>query len=181
MVVDAPGWWCDSGVRDSCELVKQEIMCSVPACSPGPHVLLVVVKAGSAFSEKRRLALEEHVALLGEGAWLHCVTVFTFKDQRRLIKAEELVKRGGAGLRWLSDKCGGRCHSVVFGDDAQLGELMEKMETLVVTNGNQEFQLQARLQQEVAERRRRAEEGSELRLAKVKEQRAQMRGERRLR
>ncbi|KAG7234759.1 hypothetical protein INR49_003973 [Caranx melampygus] len=50
------------------ELVKREIRRSVSLCSPpGPHVFLLTVKASSAFSEKRRRAVEEPWASWGAG------------------------------------------------------------------------------------------------------------------
>uniref|UniRef100_A0A3Q1AIX8 AIG1-type G domain-containing protein n=1 Tax=Amphiprion ocellaris TaxID=80972 RepID=A0A3Q1AIX8_AMPOC len=146
-VVDTPGWWCDFSAQDTSKLVKREILSSVSLCSPGPHVFLVTVKASSAFSERRRRAVEEHVALLGEKVWSHCIVVFTFADRFEHSGAEKCLERGGKALRWLSDKCSQR-----------FKELLVKIQNLVMENGNRVFEMQENILQATAEEKRRVEE-----------------------
>ncbi|KAK1877180.1 GTPase IMAP family member 8 [Dissostichus eleginoides] len=100
-VVDTPGWWCDFSAQDTSQLVKREIANSVSLCSPGPHVFLITIKASSSFSEKRRRAVEEHVALLGERVWSHCMVVFisAYRSEHT-----EFLRMGGEALRWLKEK-----------------------------------------------------------------------------
>ncbi|XP_071325306.1 GTPase IMAP family member 8 isoform X2 [Trachinotus anak] len=173
-VVDTPGWWCDFSVQDTSELVKREIISSVSLCSPGPHVFLITVKASSAFSEKRRRAVEEHVALLGERVWSHCMVVFTCADRSRHTAAEQHVETGGAALCWLREKCSQRWHSVVLSDDAEVSELLEKIQKLVTENGNRVFEMQENILQATAEQKRRAEERAQQRSVRMRKHRALM-------
>ncbi|XP_035470203.2 GTPase IMAP family member 8-like isoform X1 [Scophthalmus maximus] len=174
-VVDTPGWWCDFGVQDTSALVKREIVSSVSLCSPGPHVFLIAVKASSAFSERRRRAVEEHVALLGERVWGHCVVVFTRAGGSGLAGAAELVHAGGEALGWLSEKCSRRGHSVDLSGDAGVAGLLEKIRQLAGENGNRVFEMPESLSRVAAEGQRGAEEGAQRRLMRVKEHRSLMR------
>ncbi|XP_022595430.1 GTPase IMAP family member 8-like [Seriola dumerili] len=173
-VVDTPGWWCDFSAQDTSELVKREIISSVSLCSPGPHVFLITVKASSAFSEKRRRAVEEHVALLGETVWSHCMVVFTSVDRSKQTGAEEHVQTEGKAVRWLREKCSLRCHSVVLSDDPEITELLEKIQKLVTENGNRVFEMQENILQAAAEEKRRAEERAQQRFLRMKKHRALM-------
>ncbi|CAN9505463.1 unnamed protein product [Ophioblennius macclurei] len=174
-VVDTPGWWCDFSVRDTSELVKREIVSSVSLCSPGPHVFLIAVKASSAFSERRRQAVEEHVALLGEKVWSHCIVVLTFTDKLQDARAEECVEREGKALRWLSQKCGQRCLCVVLRDDADASELLGKIQKLVAENGNRVYEIPEDVLQANAEEKRKVERRAQLRVVRMKQHRTLMR------
>ncbi|XP_042360062.1 GTPase IMAP family member 8 [Plectropomus leopardus] len=173
-VVDTPGWWCDFSAQDTSELVKREIVSSVSLCSPGPHVFLITIKASSGLSEKRRRAVEEHVALLGERVWCHCMVVFISADRSEHTDAEQLVKMGGEALRWLSEKCSHRCHSVILRDDSEVTELLENIQELVTGNGNRAFEMQDHLLQVTAEKRR-VEERAQQRFVRMKKHRSLMR------
>ncbi|XP_059204071.1 GTPase IMAP family member 8 [Centropristis striata] len=174
-VVDTPGWWCDFSAQDTSQLVKREIVSSVSLCSPGPHVFLITIKASSGFSEKRRRAVEEHVALLGERAWSHCVVVFVAGDTSEHTAAEQLVQRGGRALRWLSDKCSQRCHSIISGDNGEVSELLEEIQKLVAGNGNRVFEMQGDALQVAEDEKRRVEERAQQRFVRMKKHRALMR------
>ncbi|XP_067426988.1 GTPase IMAP family member 8-like [Thunnus thynnus] len=174
-VVDTPSWWCDFSSQDTSQLVKREIVSSVSLCSPGPHVFLITVKASSAFSEKRRRAVQEHVALLGERVWSHCVVVFTSADRSKHTQAEEHVESGGKALRWLSEKCNQRCHSVILSDETEVTKLLVKIQKLVTENGNRVFEMQESILQVNAEEKRGVEERAQQRFMKVKKHRSVMR------
>ncbi|XP_069572371.1 GTPase IMAP family member 8 [Brachyistius frenatus] len=174
-VVDTPGWWCDFSARDTSELVKREIVSSVSLCCPGPHVFLITVKASSGFSERRRRAVEEHVALLGETVWSHCMLVFTSAAGCEHTTAEEFAERGGEALRWLRDKCSQRCHSVVLSDDAEVTELLANIQTFVTENGNRVFEVQENVLHATAQEKRRVEERAQLRFRRMKQHRSLMR------
>uniref|UniRef100_A0A8C5HKD1 Si:ch211-214j24.15 n=1 Tax=Gouania willdenowi TaxID=441366 RepID=A0A8C5HKD1_GOUWI len=154
-VVDTPGWWCDFSVQDTPKLVKREIISGVSLCSPGPHVFLLIVKANSAFTERRRRAVEEHVALLGKEVWGHCLLVLTFANKFEHTKAEECIERGGKCLQWLSEKCSQRCHSVVLDDEAEITELLFKVQKLVAENGMSVYEVQESVLQMADEEKRR--------------------------
>ncbi|KAM4534573.1 GTPase IMAP family member 8 [Fundulus diaphanus] len=174
-VVDTPGWWCDSSARDTSNLVKREIVTSVSLCPPGPHVFLITVKASSMFSERRRRAVEEHVGLLGDGAWGHCVLIFTFAHSIQHTQAEECVERGGKALRWLAEKCNQRCHSVVLNENSDVAELLAKIQKLVTTNGNRVFEMQENVLQMAAEEKRGVAERAQMRFFRMKRHRSVMR------
>uniref|UniRef100_A0A3P9KPR0 Si:ch211-214j24.15 n=1 Tax=Oryzias latipes TaxID=8090 RepID=A0A3P9KPR0_ORYLA len=148
-VVDTPGWWCDFSAGDTSQLVKREIVSSVSLCPPGPHVFLIVIKASSAFSERRRRAVEEHVALLGDEVWSHCMVVFTSADRFLHKGAEECVERGGAALRRLTEKCGQRSHSVVLNEQTEGAALLLKIQNLMSENGNRAFEVEESISQAV--------------------------------
>ncbi|XP_061905399.1 GTPase IMAP family member 8-like [Entelurus aequoreus] len=166
-VVDTPGWWCDFTAAETTRLVRSEIQASVPLCAPGPHVFLVAVKSGSDFTERRRRALEEHVGLLGERVWTHCLVVFTSTDKERRGVAE------GAGVCWLKDKCGQRCLSLSRVRDAS--ELVENIQRLVAGNGNRVFELTEDVCKAIADLKRRVEEDAHARFLMMKTQRSVMR------
>lgn len=177
-VVDAPGWWCDFGAQDTSELVKREIRRSVSlCCPPGPHVFLLTLKASSAFSEKRRRAVEEHVGLLGEQVWSHCVLVFTSSTHRSRREVEQKQEEEQEALDWLRDKCGQRCLSVAPGDGDDATELLDKIHRLIAENGNRAFEVEEKVLQEAVEEQRRVEERAQLRFMRVKRQRALMQGQ----
>ncbi|XP_074553741.1 uncharacterized protein LOC141810229 [Halichoeres trimaculatus] len=168
-VVDTPGWWCDFSARDTPALVKREIVNSVSLCSPGPHVFLIVVKASSAFSARRRRAVEEHVGLLGESVWSHCMVVFTCTE------ASELLQMRGEAVCWLRERCGHRCLGVDLNDDAGVTTLLEEIQKVVSGNGDKVFEMQESVLRAAEEEKRRVEERAQQRFMKVKKHRAVMR------
>lgn len=171
-VVDTPGWWCDFSARDTPELVKREIITSVSLCSPGPHVFIIAIKSSSAFTEKRRRALEEHVALLGERVWAHCMVVFTSQHTQ--------PQRGGGVdgdvLRWLAERCVQRCHTVGEGSLSS-GELLEKIQELVEGNGWSEFRMDEEVLLKAMEEKSAVEERARQRFQWMRRHRALLRGE----
>lgn len=176
-VVDTPGWWCDSSAQETSNLVKREIITSVSLCSPGPHVFFITVKASSVFSERRRRAMEEHVTLLGDRVWGHCIVIFTFDYRFQHTQAVECVASGGKALRWLTDKCGQRCHSVVLNDEEDVPELLVKIQKLLEENGGRVFEIQENILQVTVEEKRGVAERAQLRFLRMKRQRSLMRGE----
>ncbi|XP_075999215.1 GTPase IMAP family member 8 [Genypterus blacodes] len=176
-VVDTPGWWCDFNARDTCELVKREIVSGVSLCSPGPHVFLIVVKVRSFSSEKRRRALEEHVGLLGERVWSHCIVVFTYDTSKQARAAEDAQKTCGTARRWLSEKCSQRCHGVALRTDGshdEVTQLLVKIQKLVTENGNRTFAMPANILEANAEKKRTVEERARRRFMRMKTHRALM-------
>lgn len=176
-VVDTPGWWCDSSTGNTSKLVKREILSSISLCSPGPHVVLITLKASSVFCEKRRRAVEEHVTLLGEGVWSHCMVVLTSDSKPKHRGEEERLQMDRKALCWLTEKCSQRCHAVVVSDDSGGMKLLQKIQKLVTENENRVFELEEKVLQAAAEEKSRVEEGARQRLLTMKKHRSLMRGE----
>lgn len=99
--------------------------------------------------------------------------VFTSSDRFEHSEEEE----GGKALRWLTEKCSRRCHSVIWRDDAEVGELLEKIQRLVAENGNRVFEMQEDILQAVVEEKRRVEERAQQRFVRMKKHRSLLRGE----
>ncbi|KAJ8009585.1 hypothetical protein DPEC_G00090400 [Dallia pectoralis] len=106
-VVDTPGWRSNNSVlRQTPELVKQEIMFSVSLCPPGPHTLLLVIDVDESFTEKKRRSIEEHLGLLSELVWSHTIVLFTNGDYLGDTTIEQHIESEGKNLQWLVEKCG---------------------------------------------------------------------------
>ncbi|XP_056144386.1 GTPase IMAP family member 8-like [Lampris incognitus] len=170
-VVDTPGWWCDFRAWDTAHIIKQEIITSVSLCSPGPHVFLIVVKASSFLAGKRQKTLEEHLALLGESVWSHCMVLFTSTDCPAFRTTDMHVK----ARQWLSDKCRHKCHTLVLRSnvvDTQVKDVLVKIQKFVTENGNRHFEMQESILQITAEKKRQVEERALQRFLKMKKQRS---------
>ena len=74
-VGEEASWWAHTP-----ELTKQEVVLGASLCPPGPHALLLVHREDFSLGDDELRALEEHVGLLGEGAWAHCMLLFTYGD-----------------------------------------------------------------------------------------------------
>ncbi|XP_056463921.1 uncharacterized protein si:ch211-214j24.15 [Gadus chalcogrammus] len=174
-VVDTPGWWCDLGTRETAELVKREIASSALLCFAGPHVFLIVVKACSDFSEQRRRALEQHVALLGEAVWRHCIVLLTCVD-RGEHGADE--KTDNSGLQWLVKKCGQRRHRLTLPGETvgrgQVTQLCVKILKLATENADRPFEIEPSCLRRINQSIKMVEERALQRFLRTKEQRAQI-------
>ncbi|KAL6463244.1 hypothetical protein MHYP_G00276350 [Metynnis hypsauchen] len=169
-VVEAPGWWRDVAVEESTELLKEEIVLSVSLCPPGPHCLLLVIRAEIIFKEKERTVLLGHLKLLTESVWSHTIVLFTFGDWLGDTPIEQHIESEGKELQWLVEKCGNRYHVLNNenrSDDTQVTELLEKIEEMVAANSGRHFQIDRKILQEVEEKRRAEEERAKERMMKV--------------
>ncbi|XP_029915329.1 GTPase IMAP family member 8-like isoform X2 [Myripristis murdjan] len=101
------------------ETVRKEMKNCVDLCSPGPNVLLLLVKP-SKFTEENRLTLMNVLSLFGQEAFKHSMVITTHEG-------------GGtsSSVRQLLEECGGK-HYSMSSDDRTL--LMEKMENIVREN-----------------------------------------------
>ncbi|KAJ7989577.1 hypothetical protein DPEC_G00305980 [Dallia pectoralis] len=177
-VVDTPGWWCDFTVQETPELVRREIVRSVSLCHPGPHVFLVVVKKSSVFCEKRRRALEGHLALFGERVWSHCLVIFAGIAWPGHTPVELGVK-SGAPL-WLVEKCSNRYHCLDTKSSKvgnQVTELFWMMQRLLTENRENYFKMEETLLQDIEEKKKTAEQKSQQRLISVQKQRSRLKGD----
>ncbi|KAB5522709.1 hypothetical protein PHYPO_G00162600 [Pangasianodon hypophthalmus] len=136
-VVEAPGWQRNKAVRNSSDLLKQEIVHSVSMCPPGPHAVLLVLRLDFKSWKSEKNVLQGYLNLLGDNVWHHTIVLFTFGDSLGDSTIEQHIERGEAYIQWLIEKCGNRYH--VFNnkkrdDDSQVTELLEKIEMMVAGN-----------------------------------------------
>ncbi|XP_061102970.1 uncharacterized protein LOC133131616 [Conger conger] len=177
-VVDTPGWWSTYPVKNTAELVKQEIVRSVSLCPPGPCALFLVIDVRSAFREPKRISVVEHLELLSERFWRHTIVLFTRGDWLRDTTIEQHIETEGRALQELIEKCGNRYHVLNNenrADGTQVTELLEKMEEMMAGHGGSHYEIDRMLLQEVEEKRRAVEEQVKQRMMKVQKQRKTLR------
>ncbi|XP_007247179.3 GTPase IMAP family member 8 [Astyanax mexicanus] len=173
-VVEAPGWWRNYTVKDGPNLNAEEIVLSASLCSPGPHVVLLVIRLDTHFTKTCREALKERQGLfLSESIWSHSMVLFTFGDCLRDTTLEKHIESEGEALQWLVKKCGNRFH--VFNnknrnDSRQVQELLGKIEDMVKINSGGTFEVDSQLLQDFEIRRRRDEMKAMERLIRVQKQ-----------
>ncbi|XP_061079567.1 GTPase IMAP family member 8-like isoform X3 [Conger conger] len=171
-VVDTPGWICYFPVEDSPELLKDQILWSVSLCPPGPHAFLLFINLDSSFQEKHRIAVQEHLELLGETVWRHTILLFSFGDTLREMTIKHLIE--GQALQMLLEKCGNRYYVLSNKNSSgvsQVSELLEMIEKMVAGNGGCHFHMGRKLLQDMEEKRRITEERANQRVRKVLEHR----------
>ncbi|XP_036378527.1 LOW QUALITY PROTEIN: uncharacterized protein LOC118773618 [Megalops cyprinoides] len=177
-VIDTPGWWRSYSVKKTPNLDKQEIVCSVSLCPPGPYALFLVIDVSSSFTETHRISVEEHLGLLSERVWRQTIVLFTRGDWLGDTTIEKYIEAEGKALQWLVEKCGNRYHVLNNenrADATQVTELLEKVEEMVAGHGGCHYEMGRMLLQEVEEKRRAVEERAKQRLMKVQEQRKTLR------
>ncbi|XP_066578376.1 GTPase IMAP family member 4 [Amia ocellicauda] len=157
-VVRAPGWGRWDSVQKTPVWVKQEIVCSVSLCPPGPHALLLVIPVGRVFFiERDKAVAQEHLELLSERVWRHTIVLFTWGDELRDPTIEQHIERNKE-LQRLVEKCGNRYHVLNNsnrGDGNQVTELLDKIQEMVAQN---RVSVSEKSLQELKRRERRLEE-----------------------
>ncbi|XP_073703963.1 GTPase IMAP family member 8-like [Garra rufa] len=179
-VTEAPGWWINIPVQESPEILKEEILLSVSLCPPGPHAVLLIIRADTRFKETERKALQGHLDLLGQRVWSHIIVLFTCGDSLLDTSIEQLIESEGQGLQWLLDKCGNRYHVLNNqnrNDDTQIKELLEKIEETVAQNNGCHFEIDTNMLQKMNEKRRAVEDRAEERMKRMKKQREDIRSQ----
>ncbi len=131
-LINTPCWWENFDLQDSPEVVKQELVCSVFLCPPGPHVFLIVINLSLPFTEENRLTIEKHLSLFGERIWKHTIVLLTQTDS---VKGED--------LQLIIQRCGGRYHAFDF-ENKSVGvkDLLDKIDGVVAANNGKHFETQ---------------------------------------
>ncbi|XP_063073821.1 GTPase IMAP family member 8-like [Engraulis encrasicolus] len=175
-VVEAPGWWNNYTVEQTPERDKGEIVLSVSLCPPGPHALLLVIRASQSFTETHRRAVQEHMELLGESVWSHTLLLFT-GDCLGDTSIEQHIESGGEALQWVVEKCGNRYHVVdnKKSDGGQVTELLDKIEEMVAGNRGHHVDFDANIINGLMKRKKKEKRRAEERKMKVKKQRETLR------
>ncbi|KAA0724618.1 GTPase IMAP family member 8 [Triplophysa tibetana] len=179
-VIEAPGWWIDEPVDQSSELLKQEILLSVSLCPPGPHVVLLVIRADIIFKEDERKAFQGYVDLLGERVWSHTIVLFTHGDFLGDTSIEQHIESEGEDLQWLVEKCGIRYHVLNNknrSDDTQIKDLLEKIKETVMKNSGFHFEMDGNILQMMEEKKQAEEERAKGRMKRMSERREKNRSQ----
>ncbi|XP_041961636.1 GTPase IMAP family member 6-like [Alosa sapidissima] len=168
-VINTPGWGREQLLKDSPELIKENIILSMALCPPGPHTVLIVVRIDVKLTETNRRAMQEHVELLGERVWSHSMVLFTCGDWLGDTCIEKYIESEGKVMEWLVEKCGNRYHvinNVNKEDTSQVLELLEKVEEMVRRNNGQQYEIDRRRLVEIEQRKRSCEEKAKKRMMK---------------
>lgn len=134
-VVDTPGLF-HTGLTVG--EVRTEINRCICFAAPGPHVFLVVIQPNS-FSAEEQETVKILQLVFGENAARYTMVLFTHVDDLMVSMEEFIIKT--PALRDLVGQCGGGYH--VFRnrdrDPSQVKELLEKINTMVLSNGGRYF------------------------------------------
>ncbi|XP_066537690.1 GTPase IMAP family member 4 [Hoplias malabaricus] len=140
-VVDTYGWGPEENFVPKRE--KIELISGLSICDPGPHALLLVLPL-LRFTPSARNALQKRMELLTEGVWRHTMVVFTLGDQFQGQTVQELIQAGGEHLEWLLTKCRYRfrvLNNKAVRDKAQVSGLLDRVEDMLMENGDWHFSL----------------------------------------
>ncbi|XP_046695385.1 GTPase IMAP family member 8-like isoform X1 [Silurus meridionalis] len=176
-VVEAPGWHPDSPVEESAKVLKQAIVLSVPMCPAGPHAVLLVVRLDLIFTDIDQHILEGHLNLLGDKVWSHTIVLFTFGDSLGDRTIEQYINSEGKSLKQLVEKCGNRYHVFMNANRnlTQNTELLEKIKSMLKSNGGHRFEVDPRILRDVEASGRAEDQRSIQRRQKVWMRRADIR------
>ncbi|XP_056324333.1 GTPase IMAP family member 8 [Danio aesculapii] len=135
-LIETPGWWKTFNLTDLSNISKQQLIRRISLISPGPHAVLIVIRADCTFTETDAEFLEKNVDLLGENIWTHSLIIFTRGD---LVKQEDIERRiQESALSRIISKCENKYQ--VFDnskshDRSQVKELIREIEGIVEKNG----------------------------------------------
>lgn len=135
-LIETPGWWKTFNLTDLSNISKQQLIRRISLTSPGPHAVLIVIRADRTFTDTDASFLEKNVDLLGGNIWTHSLVVFTRGD---LIKQGDIERKiQESALSRIIGKCENKYH--VFDnsnphDRTQVKELIEKIEGIVKKHG----------------------------------------------
>lgn len=144
-VIDTPSWQKSTAMARTPARTRQELARVASFCPPGPHVLLLLVRADASFRKEEWRAVQEHLELLdrgrGEQVWAHTLVLFTCADWLGGGTAiEQHIESEGKPLQELLDRCGNRYHTLdnktqSAAARAQVTALVEKVKGMVLLNG----------------------------------------------
>ncbi|XP_056320284.1 GTPase IMAP family member 8-like [Danio aesculapii] len=180
MAIEVPGWWRSYTTQESPELLKQEIILSMSLCSPGPHVVLLLIRMDIRFAETVRKSVKGHLELLGKQVWNHVIVLFTHGDSQFDTPIEQHIESEGQHLQWLLDKCGNRYHILNnedTSDNIQIKDLLKKIKDTVAQNNDRHFETDIKILMKIAKRREAEEERAKERIRMVKKQRDNIRSQ----
>jgi len=172
-LINKPCWWENFGLQDSPEVVKQELVCSVFQCPPGPHVFLLVINLSLPFTEENRLSIEKHFSLFGEGIWRHTIVLFTRAHSLKDKYSDQPTKN--PDLQKIIQRCGDKYHIFDFKNKSEgVKELLIKINDVVAQNNGQHFETHDDMLLEIKRKRKENEKSAEARQKKLQDERDQL-------
>ncbi|XP_032090523.1 GTPase IMAP family member 9-like [Thamnophis elegans] len=137
VIVDTPGFF---HTRRPQQAIAAEVSESVKFCSPGPHVILYVMRLFRPPWEERDVP-QEIIEVFGLEAINYMILLFTHKGDLEGRSLEEVIPFLGEDLKGYIAACGNRIlafNNEAEGEerDAQVAELMAMIDDLVERNGN---------------------------------------------
>ncbi|KAL0147281.1 hypothetical protein M9458_057418, partial [Cirrhinus mrigala] len=174
-LVETPGWWKTFDLRDLSIISKQQLLRRISLISPGPHAVLIVIRADLPFADTDGMFLEEYVELLGPNVWTHTLIIFTRGDLIKHKDIEQHIQENGSALKRLIEKCENKYH--VFNnsnhhDRTQVKALFEKIEGIVEKNNSKHFEIDLEKVKKVNEQWEENQTRAILRKSRVQEKRS---------
>ncbi|XP_056312956.1 GTPase IMAP family member 7 [Danio aesculapii] len=149
MLIDSPGFNKETEVNDS---VSQ----SLSHATPGPHVIMIVIKVGEITAETFKMI--DHINKHLDKSRAHTLIVFSGKDELKDKAIEEFIKENPE-LDGLLKTYGKRYHALNnkdIEDQTQVNQLLEKISDIYHNNKGQ-FIKEHGKRQEKAEKSQKAE------------------------
>ncbi|KAK7127374.1 hypothetical protein R3I93_020075 [Phoxinus phoxinus] len=169
-VINTPCWWENFGLQDSPDVVKQELVCSVFLCPPGPHVFLLVINLSLPFTEENRLSIEKHFSLFGESIWRHTIVLFTRADSLKDKYSDQRMKN--QDLQQIIQRCGHKYHIFDFKSKSDgVKELLIKINDVVAANDGEHFETHDDMLLEMKRKRNENKERAEARQKMLQDKR----------
>ncbi|KAL0180572.1 hypothetical protein M9458_022978, partial [Cirrhinus mrigala] len=177
-LVETPGCWKTFNPRDLSNISKQQLLRRISLISPGPHAVLIVIRADLQFTDTDGRFLEKYVELLGPNVWTHTFIIFTRGDLIRREDIEQHIQENGSALKRLIEKCENKYH--VFNnsnchDRSQVKALFKKIEGIVRSNGKH-FEIDLEKVKKVNEQWEEIQTRASFRKSRVQEERVVLLG-----
>ncbi|RXN34223.1 GTPase IMAP family member 8-like protein [Labeo rohita] len=176
-LVETPGWWKTFNPRDLSNISKQQLLRRISLISPGPHAVLIVIRADLPFADTDGSFLEQYMELLGPNVWTHTLIIFTRGDLIKQEDIEQHIQEDGSALKRFIEKCENKYH--VFNnsnnhDRTQVKALFKKIEGIVEKNNGKHFDIDLEKVKEVNEQWEENQTRASLRKSRVQKERSEV-------